>query len=224
MSRVLVIDQLEKAYRDPVLRGASARFPPGQVVALLGENGSGKTTLFKCLLGLEGHAGSVRFEGAAGDRSPEPGELFGVFDEPTLYAGWTVAENIDYQLNDGRATSSPVVQALVPAPILRARAGQLSAGQTRLVLLAIALASSAPVLLLDEFSNGLDRSTRVRVRQALTAATDAGRTVIASGHDFSIFEGFADRIWILKGGLLHDRTADAEKGAGLAEVYDSFQE
>ncbi len=220
----LIIEELSKAYQRSVLNGASASFPSGHVVAILGENGSGKTTLFKCMLGLESFSGSVRFGGAMSGRSLAGGDIFGVFDESTMYPTWTVAKNIEYQLNDGTAASSPTVRSLLPKDLLVARAGRLSAGQTRLVLIAIAVASSAKVLLLDEFSNGLDRSTRARVRGALESVVDSGRTVIASGHDLAVFEGFADRLYILKDGVLHDGTAHYERTASLEETYDSFHE
>ena len=154
----LRITDLRKRFQTEVLRGVNLIAERGSVTAILGENGSGKTTLLTCLLGLQQHAGSVDILGGEGKALPTQGSTFGVLDRFLLYPRWTVKANVNYFLNDPKAFDHQSVTSLVPRSWSRARAGTLSTGQVKLVMLGIAFASSAPVVVLDEFVNGLDES------------------------------------------------------------------
>ncbi|WP_301952432.1 MULTISPECIES: hypothetical protein [unclassified Rathayibacter] len=83
-------------------------------------------------------------------------------------------------------------------------------------MLAIALAGDAPVLLLDEFANGLDVVGREQMRAGLRRACADGRIVVATGHEVSVFEGLPSRIAELVDGRLVDVT-EAHPGLRRAE-------
>jgi manganese/iron transport system ATP-binding protein len=198
-----------------VLRAIDLHLVPGDFLLLRGANGAGKTTLLRCLLGLTRHRGSVRVEVGGGARRPRA-DVAGVLDRSSLHPRWSVKANVDYQLDDSRGHRRPPVQELVPSAILRSAAGRLPTGQRKTVMLAIALAGDAPVLLLDEFANGLDVVGREQMRAGLRQACREGRIVVATGHDVSVFEGLPSRIAELVDGRLVDVT-EAHPGLRRAE-------
>ena len=137
----------------PVLDGVSLSVDEGERIGLLGRNASGKTTLMSVL---------------AGDLAPDDGEV-------VARQGVTVARLAQEVPRGLVGTVREVVEAAVPAgePPWRSRArvdrlyeglaldpaadvGKLSAGLSRRVLLARALAADPDVLLLDEPTNHLD--------------------------------------------------------------------
>ncbi|ROQ04475.1 ABC-2 type transport system ATP-binding protein/iron complex transport system ATP-binding protein [Rathayibacter sp. PhB93] len=188
-----------------VLRGIDLELAPGDFMLLLGPNGAGKTTLLRCLLGLTRYSGSLRVD-VGGAATGRRADFAPVLDRTSLHPGWSVRANVDYQLNDSKGHRRPLVQELIPSAILRSAAGRLSTGQRKTVMLAIALAGDAPVLLLDEFANGLDLAGRQQLRTGLRRACADGRIVLATGHDLSAFEGLPSRVAELVDGRLVDVT------------------
>ncbi|WP_426320425.1 ATP-binding cassette domain-containing protein [Microbacterium sp. E-13] len=215
----LRVHGLGKASRGLViLDDVSLELPWGSFYMLLGENGAGKTTLFRCLLGLTRHTGLVEVAGAGGSATRTG--FAAVLDQGSLYRGWSVRANIDYQLNDSAGHRHPEVRAMVPDRMLGVRAGRLSTGQRKLVMLAAALASDARVLLLDEFSNGLDQQHRALMRQRLVHATrDGGRIIVATGHDLETFEGLPTSVGGLVDGRLRELDAVYARTGSLRETY-----
>ena len=189
------------AHRD-VLEDVSFSLDTGSLLVVLGENGAGKTTIFRCLLGMQRHGGDVLSTVGGVERVvPEEGFFSCILDETALYQRWSVRANLEYHL-DKPIDQDPWVRRLVDSSLLTRRAAKLSHGQSRLVLLAIAFASEAPVLLLDEFANGLDETARLRVRSCISEARACGRSAISTGHDLSVFEGIELDVAVLQGGRL----------------------
>lgn len=188
---------------------------PGEFCLLLGENGAGKSTFFRCLLDLENFSGEVEI----GDRTSRA-SIFGILDQPMMYAGWTVAKNLRYLLNDRRADTRPVVAQLVDSSILRKRVGRLSTGQKKIALLAAALAGDARIVLLDEFANGLDQRARGIFRNAVRNELAEGRSFIVTGHDLHAFGDLATRVVVMCGGRLAEVAASEIAQYTVQEIYE----
>lgn len=211
----LTVRGLRKSFGRREVLDVDLHLDEGEVCVILGENGAGKTTLFRCLLGLDDHHGEVRIGGVRAG-----GRMLGILDRPMLYPRWSAAANLRYLLNDSDADGRELVRELVGPELLRQRVGRMSTGQTKLVLLAALLASDADVLLLDEFANGLDQTTRARFREVVSHEVDARRRiVIATGHDLSAFGSLPTRVLLLHDRTLHDITADYLTDKDLARAY-----
>lgn len=222
MSYGLHIEKLGKVVRQrTVLRDINLELQGGDFFMLLGENGAGKTTLFRCLLGLTRHSGAVRVTGAGGSLAPARAGFAPVLEHAGFFRSWSVKANIDYQLNSTRAHDRPLIKQLVSPQILRSRTSQLSTGQRKLVQLAIALSSDAPVLLLDEFANGLDFGHRKLLREEIQAASRGGRIILATGHELETFDGLPTRVAKLSEGSLQDVSDEYIQSGHLRDIYET---
>jgi ABC-2 type transport system ATP-binding protein len=180
----------------------------GSVFALLGRNGSGKSSLVRTVLGqLRPDGGSVRlFDEDAWVRRAALMDRVAVVPEDSdappdmrvgdlawfssrLYSRWR-QDALDARLE--RFGIAP-----------RSRFGDLSKGQKKQVLLALALAMSPDLLVLDDPTLGLDVVARKSLfEEVLVDLADRGLTVLVTTHDLDAVETIADRVGILRGGRL----------------------
>lgn len=163
---------------------------PGEIVAIVGPTGSGKTTLLRALLGLEKDAlGSIDYAGEELSRAPVGlARPFAWVPQEAPIVRGTVAENV--ALTDGVEVSAGSALASIGAERLAEDCGEvrigsggraLSGGERRLIGLARALTFGAPVLLLDEPTEGLDELSQARVLAALERLRGK-RTIILVTH------------------------------------------
>ena len=194
----------------PILRECSISAASGEFVVVRGRSGSGKSTLLRLLAGLETpSAGALYFDGRPAADWPLP-ELRSwvatVFQDDALVSG-SIAENIalfDTELDRQRvrwAARRAVIDMDIEAMPMayETRIGDLgsalSAGQVQRVLLARALYREPRLLLLDEFTSGLDENTE-RLVIASVARLRATRVVVT--HSETVMRA-ADRIFELSG-------------------------
>jgi len=185
---LLRAEGLGKRYGDRwVLRHLDFELHPGERVALLGPSGCGKSTLLNLIGGLDRpDEGRLLLDGLdlreadaaalARLRRERLGTVFQFFHLlPTL----TAQENVELPLRMlGRGAEAPArAQALLSAVGLSARAGawpeQLSGGEMQRVAVARALATKPPLLLADEPTGNLDRTSGEAVLALLATLTEA---------------------------------------------------
>ena len=173
----LYLDKVSLSYENGfnALRNISAQFPPGSFTALVGPSGCGKSTLLRAMAGLlRIQSGSIV--------APPPGDIGFVFQEPTLMAWKSAADNIALPMKIAGFEKTEIDQRTTDALALvgladRANAlpRQLSGGQKMRVSLARALAKRPPVLLMDEPFAALDEMTRFKLMM-ISAPFGDGKT------------------------------------------------
>lgn len=189
---------------------------------MLGESGSGKSTLARTLLGLVPDA-SVQGSMTLGDldlRSLDENRWREVrwrrislsFQSttalnPVLRVGPQIAEPLRVHLHLGRQSAAGRADELLSEVGLGPWAAdrfpsELSGGQRRLVLLAMALACRPDVAVLDEPTAGLDPATRNQVLDLLQKVQDSGTSLVVLSHDAEALEILADRVAVLYRGWL----------------------
>ncbi|HKR66609.1 MAG TPA: ABC transporter ATP-binding protein [Thermoanaerobaculia bacterium] len=181
---------------------------PGSVYALLGRNGAGKSSLVRALLGqTRTERGRVELFGEdawthrerlmervsvvpeEADAPPEMRVRELAQFSSRLYARWSES-----------AFSSRIARFGIDA---KSRFGELSKGQKKQVALALALATSPELVLLDDPTLGLDVVARKSLFEEVIAdLSDRGLTVLITTHDLAGVETLADRVGVLKGGRL----------------------
>ncbi len=182
--------------------------PKGGVFALLGRNGSGKSSTVRCLLGQQrptaGHSEILGFDSWRQRRSAM--ERVGVVPENPDVPPDTTADRVERFM--ARVTpfwrSADFFDRLQSLGVPRKqRFARLSKGQQRQLALALALAGSPRLLVLDDPTLGLDAVARRKLYEELIGElADRGTTVFLTTHDLSGVEGIADRVGILQGGSL----------------------
>ena len=84
---------------------------------------------------------------------------------------------------------------------------QLSGGQARRALLALALAGEPRVLVVDEPTVGLDREAATRILEVLRAECDRGTAILVPTHDSDLVLPWADRVHVLADGRIAPMTS-----------------
>lgn len=187
----LVVEEVCKEYPtrgEPlrVLRGVSLALVPGQTAAIMGPSGSGKSTLLSIVGTLEpATSGRVLLDGQDPAGLSEPAlaafrrqKIGFVFQEHYLLPQCTVLENVLVPtVAAGRTTPQDVARAqhllarVGLADRLEHRPAELSGGERQRAALARALVNRPLLVLADEPTGNLDRSTAVRVADLLLEVT-----------------------------------------------------
>jgi len=171
----------------------------GQFVALMGPSGSGKSTLLNLLGGLDRvSSGEILYEGRRLDQLRE-NELAAwrsrnvgfVFQSYNLIPVLTAVQNVELPLlltklsgKKRRANAKVALQLVDLENRLNYLPRKLSGGQQQRVAIARAIASDPAVLLCDEPTGNLDRSSADGVLQILKSLNeDHGKTIIMVTHD-----------------------------------------
>jgi thiamine transport system ATP-binding protein len=196
----------------PVLRGITATVAPGELVALMGPNGSGKTTLLRAIVGLEPlTSGSVHLDGRDLGKLPTHRRGIGfLFQEPSLFPGRTVAQNLAYGPElagwDRRAIDDrleELAELLRIEPLLDRPSEALSGGERQRVALARTLAPCPKLVLLDEPFAAVDPDLRPALRDEFLEVLRTERvSVVHVTHDPEEGMIVGDRVLFLRDGRL----------------------
>jgi ABC-2 type transport system ATP-binding protein len=205
---VIAVAGLRKAYGEvEAVRGVDLVVHRGEVFAFLGPNGAGKTTTVEILEGFrERDAGEVEVLGA--DPAVAPREwrqrIGVVLQESEVPELLTVRESL--QLFAGYFERSRTIDETIALVGLEAqadqRAGKLSGGQRRRLDVALALVGSPELLFLDEPTTGFDPAARRAAWDVIEGLRELGTTILLTTHYLEEAERLADRVGIIKDGMI----------------------
>jgi iron complex transport system ATP-binding protein len=211
-----------------VLNTCSFSAESGEFIVIAGPNGAGKSTLLRVLAGLQPAAGSVVVSGRdARELSPAARSRLLAYLPQGGSVHWPMKVSDVVAL--GRMPFGASLQTLTDqdaGAIERAMsasgvthladkvATELSGGERSRVLLARALATDAPILLLDEPAASLDPVHQSAVMSMLAELASDGKLVIAVSHDLPQSVAHASRILLMDGGQI---AADDKPQALFAE-------
>jgi len=215
---------LEGGYGEaPVLHGISLDIARGEIFAILGKNGMGKTTLLKTIMGLlPARNGRVQLLGEdvggwPAYRITRLGVSY-VPQEKSIFQDLSVEENLRLALRERSAFSERLETVAAAFPILKARprqrAGTLSGGEQKMLLIGRALLTRPRLVLIDEISEGLQPAMITRLQQVLTDERRAhGVTVVLVEQNVGFALALADRYAVLKIGAVVESGRAGEPGA-----------
>lgn len=217
-----------------ILHGISFQVGSGEVYALLGGNGAGKSTTLLSFLGfLAPQAGQVLINGhsVTADVSSARSAIAYLPEAATLYEHLDARENLHYflQLAGANVSEQAVEQALDRVALnSEARSRRLkgySKGMRQKVAIALAILRDTDILLLDEPTSGLDPTAIDEFHSLVRSLADAGKAILMVTHDVYGACHVADRIGLLKGGLLvGEFSAEADQPIDTEAVHRAFAE
>ena len=206
-----------------VVRGVDLRVEPGEVVALLGPNGAGKTTTLLTIAGeLAPLGGDLRVLGGVGRDPLHVRARHGlalVTQERAVLMELTVAENLRVSRCD-RSRALELFPELEPH--LDRRVGLLSGGQQQMLALARSLARDPKLLVIDELSLGLGPIVVDRLLEVVRAAADEGIGVLLVEQHVQKAMQVADRIVVLRRGVVELAGTVAELRDRLNDIQDAY--
>jgi lactose/L-arabinose transport system ATP-binding protein len=220
----VVLERVEKTFGDVrVIQDVSMRIERGEFAVFVGPSGCGKSTLLRMIAGLEDtSSGRIEIEGRDVTRvEPADRGVAMVFQSYALYPHLSVFENMAFSLRLARRPKAEVAAKVAEAAqILRLeeqlqkKPAQLSGGQRQRVAIGRAIVRQPKVFLFDEPLSNLDAELRVQMRLELARLhKQIGATMIYVTHDQVEAMTLADKIFVLKGGVVQ------QSGRPLA-LYD----
>ncbi len=227
---LLTADGLVSGYGGAmVLRGVSFSLGPREILAVLGKNGMGKSTLLKTVMGfVPAREGSIAYDGRdATGRPPHLMARDGVAYAPqefTIFQDLTVEENLRLGAPSDTVFKARVgkLEPVFPRMLerLKQRAGTLSGGEQKMLLMSRALLAEPRVMLIDEISEGLQPTMIARMGEALAAARDQfGCAILIVEQHLAFALSVADRFAVLKLGEIVEegRAGNPSAATTLAE-------
>ena len=220
MTGILKAEGIVKTYGEQeVLKNLDLRVEPGKIYGLIGRNGVGKTTLLSILTGQNKRdAGSVTYNGEEvwENQNALDALCFSRELSPTQFNGpnnFKVGQYIKSAAIFYPHWDQAYAEALKAEFKLedKKKISQLSKGQMSMVTILIALASKAPITILDEPVAGLDVVMRERFYQLLLeefARTE--RTFLVSTHIIEEAANVFEQILILDEGRIIENTPTDE--------------
>ena len=223
MSAISVRD-LRKSYGSyEALRGISFEIAEGEVFGLLGPNGAGKTTTIEILEGYRTRdAGDVDVLGFDPERARSAfRERIGVvLQQSQLWPNLTVAET--HRMFAGyyeHPRNVNEVIALVGLDEKRdARVKTLSGGQRRRLDLGVALVGDPDLVFLDEPTTGFDPAARRAAWDMIRSLRSLGKTILLTTHYLDEAEKLADRLAVLREGVIIREGTPSELTGGSSET------
>ncbi|MEW1985912.1 ATP-binding cassette domain-containing protein [Pseudarthrobacter oxydans] len=199
-----------------LVRDASLTLHRGEVVALVGPNGAGKSSLLVALALREG-SGGLRAGGESGGVVATldggrvalvPDASDDLFTRDTVAGELRAAERrLARRKNGGQpapgfaASRLARLRGSATVPIGHEHPRDLSAGERRILAIALQTMDDPQVLLIDEPTRGLDPAARTAVAAALTAAADSGAAVLVATHDHDFAHSLGARILPMRDGV-----------------------
>lgn len=212
-----------------VIDGVSLDIRPGEILTVLGKNGMGKTTLMKTIMGfVKAQAGRITLAGEEVTRRPPHAMArAGVAYAPqefTIFQDLTVEENLRIGVPDDRTFAERVdsLADVFPRMLerLKQRAGTLSGGEQKMLIMSRAVLAQPRLMLIDEISEGLQPTMIDRMAEVLRATRERnGTAVLLVEQHLSFALSVADRFAVLKLGQIVEQGPAGDPGAASVLVH-----
>ncbi len=224
VARGLAVGGLEGGYGSyPVLHGVTFHIAPGEIFGVLGKNGMGKTTLLRTIMGLlPVRRGQIEMlgENVTGwppYRITRLGVSY-VPQEKSIFQDLSVDENLRLALRESSSFDERLVAVAGWFPFLaerrQQRAGTLSGGEQKMLLIARALLTRPHLVLIDEITEGLQPAVISRLQEILAGERRShGTSIVLVEQNVQFALALADRYAVLTLGRIVETGFTSDTGA-----------
>jgi branched-chain amino acid transport system ATP-binding protein len=230
MTDALQVEGLASGYGTSlVVSDVSFTLAKSEVLAIVGRNGMGKTSLLKTVLGfLPAWRGNIRLAGNDVTRMPPHLKrrlgLVYVPQEQALFQDLTIRDNLRLGVFSDREFDAALDQVGRWFPVLtqrlQQRAGTLSGGEQKMLIVARALMARPEILLMDEVTEGLQPSLVDRLSQVLTQVRrEIGTSMIVIEQHLPFALDLASRYLVFKRGEIVDSARVDTGSAARIEAH-----
>jgi branched-chain amino acid transport system ATP-binding protein len=220
----------------------------GDLLGLIGPNGAGKTTVFNMIAGvLRPTSGRIIFKGKeVTGLTPHTIAEIGIvrtFQLTTLFSEFSVLENVSMGLHlhtklglwevllntfhsrkteeNSKRQAIEILKRLGIERLEHEIAGNLPHGYQRLLQLAMALATQAEVLMLDEPVTGMNWGESMALMELVKKIQEMGSTIILVEHNIRVVMGYCNRIVVLDHGkkIAEGSPEEVSRNETVIEAY-----
>jgi ABC-2 type transport system ATP-binding protein len=212
----------------PAVESISLSIPRATIFTLLGKNGAGKTTFLRmAATQLKPTSGSIRVLGYdAINQTREVRErIAAVPQEMRTYEFMTPYDHVMLSLTsrgwafaEARVQARKTLSSLGLLPYEKVHSDELSGGLRQRTLVAMALATDAELIFLDEPTIGLDPIARRAVWKLIVDLKHQGKTILLTTHYLDEAEAISDKIAIVSRGRILKVGTVLELKASLRET------
>jgi len=228
---LMQIAGLTKRYGEQrALSDVSFNVHPRELLGLIGPNGAGKTTLMEAIAGvLAADDGRIIWRGTSLALPQRREFMFYLPDGLRPWEDQYAADVIEFfaaVYGRPEIVVADTIRSLGLSPVLRKRIAALSKGYGRRLMLALALLTPHPLLLMDEPFDGFDLRQTREIMNVLRDVASNGRTLVLAIHQLGDAARVCDRFVLLAEGrvrgvgtLAELRAQTGKPAAGLEEVF-----
>lgn len=193
-----------------VIDNISLTMSSGSIVGIVAPNGTGKTTLLRLILNdLKPQSGKVVLDGQTyGSQKQSLAMhrqmcLFPVQDD--LYPDLSGKAHLEYYArlwHNRKKSVKQIITALDMHDYVNQPVRTYSMGMKQRLCFGMVMAANTPIMLLDEFMNGLDTINVARMSRILHGLRAEGKLIITVSHLLNNLQGYADLIYFLRDGKI----------------------
>ncbi len=207
MSKIIELKGITKSFkRNLALEGLDMTINKGEHVTIIGSNGAGKTTLFKIIAGLlKADEGDANINGKVSMQFQE-------FDsDMTLLVKDFIDISMDISDIKWNDDIQKIYLDLGIEQYEKTKMSKISVGERQRVNFFLAFIEDTDILLIDEFSSGLDLASRLKIKELILS--DKKRTIISITHQPEEIKELSDRVLVLKAGKIvsDEKVSEIEK-------------
>ena len=204
---LLEVRNVCKKFREgSALENISFTAESGSIIGFVGHNGSGKTVLFKCICGFyQVTSGEILInESVVGIGEKMPGNIAFTIEEPAFLGDYSGRKNLEflYELSHGR--NPEYIENIMKKVKLdyrsKKKVSRYSLGMKQRLAIAQVLMEEAPILILDEPMNGLDREGIKEIRELILEEKEKGKIILLASHNSEDIKYLCSEVYELENG------------------------
>lgn len=204
---ILEVNNVCKEFREgTAIENISFTAQNGSIIGFVGHNGSGKTVLFKCICGFYQVTGGEILinKNVVGIGEKMPGNIAFTIEEPAFLGDYSGRKNLEFLYELRHSRDAEHIKNIMDKVKLdydsKKKVAKYSLGMKQRLAIAQVLMEDAPILILDEPMNGLDRQGIKEIRELILEEKKKGKIILLASHNSEDIEYLCDEVYELENG------------------------